>query len=197
MYSTREETSSFWRSSATILVNRSSSWIPCYTGPVMMEAFYNRFWINNGLAIDRQAAYKTAGNKLPTNYQSGKIVQKEKAQRYLSQRARKWARKVLRKGNPMAKSGKIVPPDRLSDSLGAWNMSDEEEERIVSSLKKYWKKTTLAIRAAEEKPPEDDQDVDKLVKSLLKLKRTGKEPLILRLNKPATAVVASGRDRWH
>src|SRR6266571_2616937 len=55
MYSTREETSSFWRSSATILVNRSSSWIPCYTGPVMMEAFYNRFWINNGLAIDCQA----------------------------------------------------------------------------------------------------------------------------------------------
>jgi len=163
----------------------------------MMEAFYNRFWINNGLAIDCQAAYKTAGNKLPTNYPSGKIVQKEQAQRYLSQRASKLARKVLRKGKPRAKSGKIVPPDRLSDSLGAWNMSDEEEERIVSSLKKYWKKTTLAIRAAEEKPPEDDQDVDKLVKSLLKLKRTGKEPLILRLNKPATAVVASGRDRWH
>src|SRR3989442_2053981 len=76
-------------------------------------------------------------------------------------------------------------------------MSDEEEERIVSSLKKNWKKTALAIRAAEEKPPEDDQDVDKLVKSLLKLKRTGKEPMILRLNKPATAVVARGRDRLH
>src|SRR3989442_15212580 len=76
-------------------------------------------------------------------------------------------------------------------------MSDEEEERIVSSLKKNWKRTTLAIRTAEEKPPEDDQDVDKLVKSLLKLKRTGKEPLILRLNMPATAVVANGRDPWH
>ncbi|TMI43129.1 hypothetical protein E6H19_10510 [Candidatus Bathyarchaeota archaeon] len=107
------------------------------------------------------------------------------------------ARKMLRKGKPREKSEKIVPPGRLSDSLGAWNMSDEEEERIVSSLKKNWKRTTLAIRTAEEKPPEDDQDVDKLVKSLLKLKRTGKEPLILRLNMPATAVVASGRDRWH
>ena len=86
---------------------------------------------------------------------------------------------------------------KLKDSLGAWKMSDEEEERTFSSLKKNWKRTTLAIRTAEEKPPEDDQDVDKLVKSLFKLKRTGKEPLILRLNKPATAVVASGRDRWH
>ncbi len=85
----------------------------------------------------------------------------------------------------------------LKDSFGAWKMSDEEEERIFSRLNQNWKKTTLAIRAAEEKPPEDDQDVDKLVKSLLKLKRTGKEPLILRLNKPATAVVTSGRDRWH
>lgn len=43
----------------------------------------------------------------------------------------------------------------------------------------------------------DDQNVDELVKSLLKLKKTGKEPLVLRLNKPATAIVASGRDRWH
>jgi Arc/MetJ-type ribon-helix-helix transcriptional regulator len=43
----------------------------------------------------------------------------------------------------------------------------------------------------------DDQNVDELVKSLLKLKKTGKEPLVLRLGKPATAIVASGRDRWH
>ena len=67
MYSTKVETSSFWRSSATILVNRSSSWIPCYTGPVMMEAFYDRFWINNGLAIDCQVTYKRVGNALPSN----------------------------------------------------------------------------------------------------------------------------------
>jgi len=35
-----------------------------------MEAFYNRFWINNGLAIDCQAAYEAVGNALPsTNYE--------------------------------------------------------------------------------------------------------------------------------
>ncbi len=41
----------------------------------------------------------------------------------------------------------------------------------------------------------DDQNVDELVKSLLKLKKTGKEPLVLQLNQTATATVASGRDR--
>jgi hypothetical protein len=35
---------------------------------------------------------------------------------------------------------------RLSDSLGAWKMSDEEEKRIFSSLQENWKKTTLSIR---------------------------------------------------
>jgi len=40
----------------------------------------------------------------------------------------------------------MAPPGRLSDSLGAWNMSDEEEERIFSSLKENWKRTTLGIR---------------------------------------------------
>ena len=56
------------------------------------------------------------------------------------------ARKVLRKGKPQAESEKMVPPGRLSESLGAWNMSDEEEERIFSSLKENWKRTTLGIR---------------------------------------------------
>jgi len=40
----------------------------------------------------------------------------------------------------------MAPPGRLSDSLGAWNMSDEEEERIFSSLKENWKRTTLGSR---------------------------------------------------
>ena len=39
----------------------------------------------------------------------------------------------------------------------------------------------------------DDQNVDELVKVLLRLKKTGKEPLGLRLNETATAIVASGR----
>jgi metal-responsive CopG/Arc/MetJ family transcriptional regulator len=42
----------------------------------------------------------------------------------------------------------------------------------------------------------DDQDVDKLVESLLKLKKAGKEPLVLRLKQSATEIVASGRDHW-
>jgi predicted CopG family antitoxin len=82
---------------------------------------------------------------------------------------------------------------KLKDSFGAWKMSDDEEERMFSNLKKNWKKTTLAIRTAEEKPPEDDQDVDKLVKSLLKLKRAGREPLVLRLKQTATKSLANER----
>jgi len=42
----------------------------------------------------------------------------------------------------------------------------------------------------------DDQDVDKLVESLLKLKKAGKEPLVLRLKQSVTEIVASGRDHW-
>jgi len=42
----------------------------------------------------------------------------------------------------------------------------------------------------------DDQDVDKLVESLLKLKKAGKEPLVLRLKQTSTELVASGRDHW-
>jgi len=43
----------------------------------------------------------------------------------------------------------------------------------------------------------DVQNVDELVKSLLKLKKSGTEPVVLRLNRTATRIVASGRDRWH
>src|SRR5207245_5475847 len=115
----------------------------------------------------------------------------------IAERSRR-AGKMAREGAPESKTrgnGRKLTRERgrLRDSLGAWNMSDEEEERIVSSLKKNWKRTTLAIRTAEEKPPEDDQDVDKLVKSLLKLKKTGKEPLILHRHKPATVDVRRGR----
>ncbi len=86
------------------------------------------------------------------------------------------------KGNfrkPARKRGK------LKDSLGAWKMSDEEEKRIFSNLKKKWKKTSTAIRTGKEKLPEDDQHVDKLAASLLKLKKAGKEPLVLTVNQTA------------
>ncbi len=103
---------------------------------------------------------------------------------------------------------------RLSDSLGAWKMSDREEERMFSGLKKQRKNTTLAIRTTAElagsgkkhadvsemkrlldqmRAEDDDQKVDELVGSLLKLKKSGKEPLVLHLKQTATGVVASGR----
>ena len=75
------------------------------------------------------------------------MFKRSKPQRYLSEeRASKLARKVLRKGKPQAESEMMESSGRLSDSLGAWNMSDEEEARIFSSLKENWKKTTLSIR---------------------------------------------------
>ncbi len=103
---------------------------------------------------------------------------------------------------------------RLSDSVGAWKMSDREEERMFSGLKKQWKNTTLAVRTTAElagsgkkhadvsemkrlldrmRAEDDDQKVDELVESLVKLKKAGKEPLVLHLKQTATGVVASGR----
>ncbi len=35
---------------------------------------------------------------------------------------------------------------KLSDSLGAWRMSNEEAEEIFSSLNRHWKEATLRLR---------------------------------------------------
>jgi len=35
---------------------------------------------------------------------------------------------------------------RLSDSLGAWKMTDKEAQEIFSSLNSHWKKSTLRLR---------------------------------------------------
>jgi predicted CopG family antitoxin len=35
---------------------------------------------------------------------------------------------------------------RLSDSLGAWKMTDQEAEQIFSNLRRNWKKSTVRIR---------------------------------------------------
>jgi Arc/MetJ-type ribon-helix-helix transcriptional regulator len=51
-------------------------------------------------------------------------------------------------------------------------------------------KERLAERLAE------DEDVSDLVESLLRMKRKGKEPVTLRLKKPAVELVREGRDRW-
>jgi hypothetical protein len=42
-----------------------------------------------------------------------------------------------------------------------------------------------------------DEDVTALVKTLLKLKESGVEPVILRLGKKAVDLVSEGRDRSH
>ncbi len=34
----------------------------------------------------------------------------------------------------------------LSDSFGAWKMSDKEAEEIFSSLRRHWKKSTVRVR---------------------------------------------------
>ncbi len=35
---------------------------------------------------------------------------------------------------------------RLSDSLGAWKMSDEEAQKIFSDLRRHWKESTVRLR---------------------------------------------------
>ena len=41
-----------------------------------------------------------------------------------------------------------------------------------------------------------DENVEELVKSMLKMKKAGREPVVLRLRKTAVDMVAEGRDRW-
>jgi predicted CopG family antitoxin len=36
---------------------------------------------------------------------------------------------------------------RLSDSLGAWKMSDDEAEQIFSSLRRNWKQSTARLQS--------------------------------------------------
>jgi predicted CopG family antitoxin len=36
---------------------------------------------------------------------------------------------------------------KLSDSLGAWKMTDQEAEQIFSSLRRGWKKSSARIRS--------------------------------------------------
>jgi len=41
-----------------------------------------------------------------------------------------------------------------------------------------------------------DENVEELVKSMLRLKKSGREPVVLKLRKTAVDSVAEGRDRW-
>jgi predicted CopG family antitoxin len=38
---------------------------------------------------------------------------------------------------------------KLSDSLGAWKMTDKEAEQIFSGLKQHWRSSTLRLRGKE------------------------------------------------
>jgi len=42
----------------------------------------------------------------------------------------------------------------------------------------------------------EDEDVHELVEILFKLKKNGKNPLVLKLKKTAVETVAEGRGRW-
>ena len=54
----------------------------------------------------------------------------------------------------------------------------------------------------KEKPSESlnnedaDENVEELVKSMLRMEKAGREPVVLRLRKTAVDSVAEGRDRW-
>ena len=39
---------------------------------------------------------------------------------------------------------------KLSDSLGAWKMTDQEAQEFFSSLRRHWKKSTVRIRGKAE-----------------------------------------------
>jgi len=43
---------------------------------------------------------------------------------------------------------------------------------------------------------EAHENVEELVKSMLRMKKAGREPVMLRLRRSAVESVAEGRDRW-
>jgi metal-responsive CopG/Arc/MetJ family transcriptional regulator len=80
-------------------------------------------------------------------------------------------------------------------------LDDEELKRIDLLVRqKHYKSRNEAIRKMiksklSEELSEDD-DVHDLVDALLKLKKRGKDPLVLKLKKTAVATVAEGRGKW-
>ncbi len=76
---------------------------------------------------------------------------------------------------------------------------DDEDLKMIDQLVKHQglrsrnEAIRKMIKTTLSESMSDDQNVDELVKVLLKLKKTGKEPLVLRLNKTATSIMASGR----
>jgi len=170
----------------------------------MMDAFYNRFWINNALAIDCQAAYKAAGNALPrpifwclawkclvicTPKKTGSPIPSVDQNRTGGTGSQKAQYRSVY--NLYMKPMGVVPVRLDDEDLKRIDLLVKHQAfRSRNEAIKKMIKTMLSESTA------DDQDVDKLVESLLKLKKAGKEPLVLRLKQSATEIVASGRDHW-
>ena len=77
-------------------------------------------------------------------------------------------------------------------------LDDEMLKRIdLLVQQKHYKSRNEAIRQMlKSKLSEElteDEDVHELVESLLRIKKKGKDPLVLRLNKTAVETVAEGR----
>ena len=80
-------------------------------------------------------------------------------------------------------------------------LDDEELKRIdLLVQQKHYKSRNEAIKQMlKSKLSEElseDEDVHELVMALLRLKKKGRDPLVLRLNKTAAETVAEGRGRW-
>jgi metal-responsive CopG/Arc/MetJ family transcriptional regulator len=80
-------------------------------------------------------------------------------------------------------------------------LDDEELKRIdLLVQQKHYKSRNEAIRKMlKSKLSEElseDEDVHELVEILFKLKKNGKNPLVLKLKKTAVETVAEGRGRW-
>jgi len=80
-------------------------------------------------------------------------------------------------------------------------LDDAELKRIdLLVQQKHYKSRNEAIRQMlKSKLSEElteDEDVHELVESLLRIKKKGKDPLVLKLQKTAVETVAEGRGRW-
>ena len=80
-------------------------------------------------------------------------------------------------------------------------LDDEELKRIdLLVQQKHYKSRNEAIRQMlKSKLSEElseDEDVHELVESLLRIKKKGKDPLVLKLQKTAVETVGEGRGRW-
>ena len=83
-------------------------------------------------------------------------------------------------------------------------LDDEDIRRIDKLVKRQsYRSRNEAIRrmlkaklSEEEIEHDDDEDVERLVRLLLKRKKAGEEPVSFKSRKSSVEVIAEGRDRW-